>query len=83
MARKKRSAQDFLIVCLYVDDLIYVGSNQKIIEEFKRAMMNKYEMTDLGLMKYFLCMQVQQSEGKIFISQEKICKRFIEKIQYV
>ena len=45
---------DFLILYLYVDDLIYTGSNQKMIEEFKKTMMSEYEMTDLGLMKYFL-----------------------------
>ncbi|XP_060673958.1 secreted RxLR effector protein 161-like [Ziziphus jujuba] len=42
-----------------------------MVEEFKRAMMKEYEMTDLGLMKYFLGIQVQQAKGEIFISQEK------------
>ena len=34
-------------------------------------MMSEYEMTDLGAMKYFLGLQVKQSPGKTFLSQEK------------
>ena len=67
---KKEGTHDFLIVCLYIDDLIYTSTSQKMIEEFKRAMMKEYEMTDLGLMRYFLGIQVRQNHGKIFISQE-------------
>ena len=68
---KTQESHDFLILCLYVDDLIYMGTNSKMIEDFKKAMMSEYEMTDLGAMKYFLGMQVKQSPGRIFLSQEK------------
>jgi len=54
-----------------VDDLIYIGTNHKMVEEFKMAMLKEYEMTDLGL-KYVLGIQVQQSKGEIFIYQENI-----------
>lgn len=57
-----------MTLCLYVDDLIYMGTNMKLVEDFKRAIMKEYEMTDLGLMKYFLGMQVKQVPGQIFIS---------------
>ncbi|KAI0495848.1 hypothetical protein KFK09_022155 [Dendrobium nobile] len=39
---------DFLIVCIYVDDIIYYGSYNMLIERFK------VDMTDLGLLHYFL-----------------------------
>jgi len=67
----KTQGSDILILCLYVDDLIYTGTNHKIIGEFKQTMMAEFEMTYLGLMKYFLGMQVKQSSGNIFIFQEK------------
>ena len=50
--------RDFLVICLYVDDLIYMGTNRRMVEDFKKAMMKEFEMTDLGLMKYFLGFQV-------------------------
>ena len=76
---KTQRPQDFLILCLYVDDLIYTGTNPKMIEEFKKAMMSEYEMTDLGLMKYFLGIQVKQSPGQIFLSQEKYAEDLLQK----
>ena len=63
---------DFLIFCLYVDDLIYMGTNNQMLKDFKEAMMKEYEMTDLGIMQYFLGIQVKQSKGEIFISQKYI-----------
>ena len=78
---RKEGTQDFLIVCLYVDDLIYTGNNPKMVKNFKSAMMKEYEMTDLGLMKYFLGIQVQQSKGEIFISQEKYVEDLLKRFQ--
>ena len=40
-----------LIVCLYVDDLIFIGDFG--IAYFKAVMESEFEMTDLGLMKFF------------------------------
>ncbi|XP_014624146.1 secreted RxLR effector protein 161-like [Glycine max] len=49
------------------------------MEEFKKAMMQEYEMTDLGLMRYFLGMQVKQRPEQIFISQEKYADDLLKK----
>ena len=54
-----------LIVCLYVDDLIFTGDYG--IADFKIVMESEFEMTDLGLMKLFLGIEYQQSESGIFI----------------
>ena len=35
-----------------------MGTNMKMVEDFKKAMMKEFEMTDLGLVKYFLGFQV-------------------------
>ncbi|KAG6470938.1 hypothetical protein ZIOFF_072026 [Zingiber officinale] len=72
---------NFLIVCLYVDDVIYAGTDIKMVEDFKLAMMKKFEMSDLGLMRYFLGFQVKQSSGEIFISQEKYVEDLLKKFQ--
>ena len=55
-----------LIFYLYVDDLIFTGDFS--IEHFKEVMESEFEMTDLGLMNFFLGNEVQQSESGIFIS---------------
>ncbi|CAN6718772.1 unnamed protein product [Malus baccata var. baccata] len=43
-----------IIVSIYVDDIIYTGSCQELMDDFKSDMMLKYEMTDLGLLHHFL-----------------------------
>ncbi len=76
---KKGGKNNFLIVCLYVDDLIYTSTDPVMLDEFKKAMMKEYEMTDLGLMKYFLGIQVRQRKRENFISQEKYIENLLKK----
>jgi hypothetical protein len=57
-----------LIVCLYVDDMIYTGNLELTI--FKHAMQSEFEMTDLSIMKYFLGIEVDKST-KEFLSIRK------------
>ena len=51
---KRNHQGKFLIICLYVDDLLYTGSCVEMLAEFKEAMFSEFEMTDNGLMSYFL-----------------------------
>lgn len=60
-----------LIVSIYVDDMLVTGSNIELIQKFKGEMEKVFEMTDLGVMKYFLGMEVLQSGAGIFICQQK------------
>ena len=46
------------MISVYVDDLLYMGSIYKMNDEFKFSMMNEFEMKGLGVMKYFLGMEV-------------------------
>jgi hypothetical protein len=79
----KQEGNDILIVSLYVDDLLYMGSSSKMKDEFKIAMMNEFEMKDLGLMQYFLGMEVYQNEDEIFICQTKYAKDMLKKFDMV
>ena len=47
-----------LIVVLYVDDLIFTGNDNFLIGDFKEALQNEFEMIDLGLLTYFLGIEV-------------------------
>jgi len=68
-----------VIVCLYVDDLIYTGSDPVFLEKFKLSMMTKFDMYDLGLMHYFLGIEVKQSTSEIFISQKKYVQETLQR----
>jgi hypothetical protein len=46
-----------LILVLYVDNLFLTGS-ERLIAECKRALTSEFEMKDLGMMQYFLGLEV-------------------------
>ena len=64
---------------LYVDDLFVIGTDGLIVDT-KRKFSIEFEMKDLGMMHYFLGMEVWQSTDGIFLGQGKygveILKRF-------
>ncbi|GJX45428.1 ribonuclease H-like domain, reverse transcriptase, RNA-dependent DNA polymerase [Tanacetum coccineum] len=65
----KRSKTSTLIVGVYVDDLIITGTPRKEIDAFKSQMQEKFEMSDLGLLAYYLGIEVTQTGGEITIKQ--------------
>ncbi|XP_031257810.1 uncharacterized protein LOC116115815 [Pistacia vera] len=67
------------VVSLYVDDLLVTGSNPEELDQFKSAMQTKFEMTDLGLMKYFLGMVISQTAGEIFVCQQRYATELLMK----
>lgn len=62
---KTNDEGQILIVCMYVDDLIFI--DYLSVDMFKSDMMKEFEMTDLGLMRYFLGIEVVQTNKEIFI----------------
>ncbi|KAL0373689.1 UNVERIFIED_CONTAM: Retrovirus-related Pol polyprotein from transposon RE1 [Sesamum radiatum] len=77
----KRQGNDTLIVSLYVDDLIYTGNNEKMIHDFKEDMMKTFEMSDLGLMHFFLGIEINQEKERIFICQKKYTETLLKKFK--
>ncbi|KAG8474453.1 hypothetical protein CXB51_033539 [Gossypium anomalum] len=67
---KKVKIETLLIVSLYVDDLLVTGCRSELIKNFKKQLQDVFEITDLGLMTYFIGMEVNQNEHFIFISQQ-------------
>ena len=59
-----------LILVLYVDNLFLTG-NEKLIGWCKKKLASEFEMKDLGLMHYFLGLEVWQRQKEIFLSQGK------------
>jgi hypothetical protein len=71
---------DLFFCQIYVDDIIFGSTNQRSCEEFNRVMMQKFEMSMMGELNYFLGFQVKQLKKGTFISQTKytqdLLKRF-------
>ncbi|CAL8132843.1 unnamed protein product [Prunus armeniaca] len=78
----KTTDNGILIVSLYVDDIIYIGSSKELMMEFKTEMMKQYEMTDFGLLHHFLRLGVIQTESYIFLHQKKYAKTLLDKFGF-
>ncbi|CAJ2650469.1 unnamed protein product [Trifolium pratense] len=76
---KQTDQGNILIVSLYVNDLIYTSNNEEMFESFKASMKSKFAMTDLGRMRYFLGVEIKQSDSGIFIYQQKYAQDIILK----
>jgi hypothetical protein len=69
-----------LFVCqIYVNDIIFSSTNQKSCEEFSRVMMQKFEMSMMGELNYFLGFQVKKLKEGTFISQTKYTQGFLKR----
>jgi hypothetical protein len=42
--------------------LIFTGNNLKMFEDFKQAMVKEFEMTYIGLMSYYLRIEIKQGD---------------------
>ena len=75
---RREEGDKLLIIAIYVDDLFVTGNSTKIIKEFKTAMSQKFEMSDLRLLTYYLGIEVKQSTRGITIKQEAYARRIME-----
>jgi hypothetical protein len=71
-----------LILVLYVDDLFLTGS-EIIIVECKQALTYKFEMKDMGMIHYFLGLELWQRTDEIFPSQGKYTVEILKKFHMI
>ena len=77
----KEKGGDLLLVQVYVDDIIFGSTNDLLCKEFEQIMQEKFEMSSMGEMQYFLGLQVQQLETGIFIHQTKYVADILSRFQ--
>ena len=69
---------NILIIFIYVDDLILTGDEQ-LIHSCKEYLAKEFEMKDMGLLHYFLGLEIWQRDGEIFVSQGKYVREILGK----
>jgi hypothetical protein len=67
-----------LVVGVYVDDLVITGGNDTDITAFKEEMKANFKMSDLGLLHYYLGLEVTQSKAGITICQKAYATKILE-----
>ncbi|KAL0412575.1 UNVERIFIED_CONTAM: Retrovirus-related Pol polyprotein from transposon TNT 1-94 [Sesamum radiatum] len=76
----KSSHNSFIIVCLYVDDMLIMGSNRDVILTTKRMLTKHFDMKDMGLADVILGIKISKTSDGLALSQshyiENILKKF-------
>ena len=75
---RRGNKNSFLLVVVYVDDLVISGPNVSDINQFKMEMKKKFSMSDLGLLSYYLGIEVRQGTEGITLSQSAYAKKILE-----
>ncbi|GJY62910.1 putative ribonuclease H-like domain-containing protein [Tanacetum coccineum] len=78
----KKQKGDILLVQVYVDDIIFGSTNKELCTGFEKLMKEKFQMSSMGELTFFLGLQVQQKEDGIFISQDKYVAEILKKFNY-
>jgi hypothetical protein len=68
----------YLLVGVYVDDLIITGTELQDIVRFKSQMQQLFKMSDLGKLTYYLGIEVVQEDSQITLCQAKYAEKVIE-----
>ncbi|GJV07070.1 putative ribonuclease H-like domain-containing protein [Tanacetum coccineum] len=78
----KRLKGDILLVQVYVDDIIFGSTKKSLCDEFEQIMHNRFQMSSMGELTFFLGLQVKQKEDGIFISQDKYVGEILKKFGF-
>nr|GEV45363.1 retrovirus-related Pol polyprotein from transposon TNT 1-94 [Tanacetum cinerariifolium] len=70
-------------VQVYVDDIIFGSTKKELCVEFERLMNDKFQMSSMGELTFFLGLQMKQKEDGIFISQDKYVDEVLRKFNFL
>ena len=67
----RNSSPGIILLVVYVDDIVITESDSKGISSLKSFLHSQFHTKDLGMLRYFLGVEVMQSKHEIFLSQRK------------
>ncbi|GKE59504.1 uncharacterized mitochondrial protein-like protein [Tanacetum coccineum] len=78
----KRYKSDILLVQVYVDDIIFGSKKKELCNAFEKLMYEKFQMSSMGELTFFLGLQVDQKKDGIFICQDKYVGEILKKFGF-
>ncbi|CAL8099446.1 unnamed protein product [Prunus armeniaca] len=75
----KANGGKLAIVLVYVDDLIITGDDEEEIHRTKENLSVRFQMKELGQLKHFLRLEVDRTQERIFLCQQKYAKDLLQK----
>jgi ATP-binding cassette subfamily B (MDR/TAP) protein 1 len=80
---RRFSGDDYIILLLYVDDILFVGKNASMIAKLKKELSKSFSMKDLGPAKCIVDMRIERGRkfNKLYLSQEKYFEKVLHKFK--
>ena len=75
----KNTENGYIILCLYVDDMLIVGSDDDIIKSTKRMLNSSFDMKDMRLADVILGIKISKSSNGLILSQSHYVDKILEK----
>ena len=70
----RRNIEGLLLLLLYVDDIILARDNSMMMHSFITTLSDEFRMKDLGLLRYFLGIEVHNSPSGLNLTQSNYTK---------
>lgn len=68
-----------VIICLYVDDMLIMGTNLEIVNETKSFLASSFDMKDMGTADVILGIKITRTADGISLSQEHYVEKVLKK----
>ena len=59
---------EYVIVCLYVDDMLIIGSNNDVIKATKKMLTNYFDMKDMDVIDVILGIKITKTSSGLILS---------------
>ncbi|GMI66032.1 hypothetical protein HRI_000272500 [Hibiscus trionum] len=74
------NGHDVTYLIVYVDDILITGNATSTIDNVISELHNKFSLKDLGLLQFFLGLEVTRSSNGLFLSQKKFLSELLYKV---
>ncbi|KAH9736282.1 hypothetical protein KPL71_018042 [Citrus sinensis] len=75
----KETENGYVILCLYVDDMLIVGSNDDMIKSTKNMLKSKFDMKNIGLADVILGIKISRASNGLILSQTHYVDKILGK----
>ena len=77
----KNPQRGYVIVCLYVDDMLIIGSNSKMVRVTKQFLSSRFDIKDMGVADVILGIKISKTSEGLVLSQSHYIEKFLEKFK--
>jgi hypothetical protein len=75
--------KDLFVCQIYVDDIVFGSTNKYFCDEFSKIMTDRFEMSMMGVLTFFLGFQIKQVKDEILLAKRSILVTFSRSLVWI